>query len=106
MANHPKYVRYNGEEWSALYIDGKLDTVGDSYHSDERLAEILGVQEYDDDAFLRGGDGRSDVAQTLDELHTWQAQRDTKLAQAEELRARAAELEAEAKALRETARVR
>ena len=97
------YVRYQGEEWAALYIDGKLDTVGDSYLSDERIAQILGVEEHSDDAFLRGGNSRSDVAQTLDELHAYVNEREDKLARAAELRAQAAALEAEAATLRESA---
>lgn len=98
-----KYVRYNDEEWSALYIDGKLDTVGDAYHSDERIAALLGVEERDDSAFMQGGKNYSDVANTLDEVEAYAAKRDSKLSEAAALRARAAELEAEAASLVERA---
>jgi hypothetical protein len=94
-----KYVRYNEEEWSALYIDGKLSVVGDSYLSDEKIAELLGVEERDDDAFMQGGKNYSDVANTLAEVEAYAASRDAKLREAAALRARAEELEAEAKLL-------
>ena len=84
----PKFVRYTAEEWSALYIDGTLDVVGDSYLVDERIAELLGVEDQSSDAFLRGGNTREDVAQTLDELNAWVAaeevnEANTELAEAE-----------------------
>ena len=101
---HARFVRYQSEEWSALYIDGKLDTVGDSYHSDERIAQLLGVEEHgDDDAFMRGGNSYADVAQTLDELDSYVNSRTQLLAQAEALRAQATALEAQASSFREKA---
>ncbi len=95
-----RYVRYHAEEWSALYVDGKLDTVGDTYLSDERISQLLGVEEHeDDDSFLRGGNSRSDVAKTLEELETYAQTRNNKLQQAAALRAEAAKLEAQAASL-------
>jgi hypothetical protein len=103
MADHPKYVLYTGDEWSALYIDGKLDTIGDSYHSHDRIAELLGVVEHSDDAFLRGGNTREGAAHTLDELDAYVAERTALRSQAAELRRQAADLEARAAQLRERA---
>lgn len=94
-----KLVRYHGEEWSALYIDGKLDLVGDTYLTDERIAELLGVEEHYSDAFLRGGNQREDVAKNLDELKAYEDERNQKLQRAAEMRAEAKRLEAEANAL-------
>jgi hypothetical protein len=62
-------VRYTGEEWSALYVDGKLDIVGDSYLIDDRISELFGVTEYQDESFMQGGNDYGDVAPTLDALH-------------------------------------
>jgi TfoX/Sxy family transcriptional regulator of competence genes len=42
--NGQSLVVFQGEEWSALYIDGELDTVGDSYLVDERIASLVKVQ--------------------------------------------------------------
>jgi hypothetical protein len=52
-----KYVRYQGgNEWSALYIDGKLDKYGDHYIVDERIEELLGVEVRNSDAFVLDDD--------------------------------------------------
>lgn len=80
------------EEWAALYVDGKLDQVGDSYNTEERAFELLGVPQIHDDAFMRGQDKRRGVAQTLDEVAEYQTRREQGAARAEELRAQAAEL--------------
>ena len=88
-----KYVRYSGSsDWSALYVDGKLDKVGDHYYVDERIAELLGVETVDSDDFMMGGNYREDAAQTLEELEAYTRAREGKLETAEELRAKAAEL--------------
>lgn len=66
MTNHPKYVRYSGGgDWSALYIDGKLELANDHYLIDDRISQILGVTEISSDDFeLSNGE----IAQTLDEI--------------------------------------
>lgn len=94
-----KLVRYNDEEWSALYVDGKLDEVGDSYLIDDRIAELYGVETYSSDAFMRGGNTREGVAKTLDELREWEQNRDARQQEADRLRAEAEDLLARAKAL-------
>ena len=67
-----KLVRYTGsDEWSALYIDGKLDKVGDHYLIDERIQELVGVEVFDSNDFLLGGDSLSDVAETLEEIQKY-----------------------------------
>lgn len=39
------FVRFSGsEDWSALYVDGRLDKVGDHYLVDERIADFLNVE--------------------------------------------------------------
>jgi hypothetical protein len=87
-------------EWSALYFDGRLQTVGDSYHADEWIREHFGVVTVDDDAFMRGQGSRDGVAATLDQVAEYARERDARLARAAELRAEANRLLAEAEGLR------
>ena len=86
-------------EWAALYVDGRLDRVGDSYLADERAMEILGVEIVQDNAFLRGQSTREGVAQTLPEVAAYQRERAERLARARELRLSAAEAITEAERL-------
>lgn len=95
-----KYVIYQGDnEWSALYVDGTLDRVGDHYLVDERLRELLGVETVQSDDFMRGGDSREHVAPTLHDLYLWSENRDALHREAQALREQAAALEAQAVAL-------
>lgn len=55
-------------DWAALYKDGKLVRVGDSYLAEERALELLGVEIVHNDAFMRGQSRKDGVAQTLDEV--------------------------------------
>lgn len=84
------------DDWTAVYLNGNLVRVGDSYLADEWLQSRFGVKVVQDDAFLRGGNSRDGVAQTLDELAAYRAERD-------ERHATAARLRAEAQALLERA---
>lgn len=98
-------VRYNAEEWSALYVDGKLDRVGDAYLVDERVGEILGVQVISGDEgedFLRGGNTREDVAQTLTDISDWKSAQEAEASKAE-LLAQADALQTEVDRLRAAA---
>lgn len=101
-----KLVRYTGEsDWSALYVDGKLHTVGDHYLVDEAIQVLVGVEEHQSEDFMKGGNYSEDVAKSLDELNEWVAKRDHEVAEAsrEEKLAKAAELIAEAEKLRQEA---
>ena len=98
-----KLVRYRDEEWSALYINGELDTVGDSYLSDDRISELLDITEISDNAFLQGGDSYEDVAKTLEEVEAYslkQNEAEEILAEAEVLQLKAEELLRQAAELR------
>jgi hypothetical protein len=86
-------------EWSALYVNGVLETVGDHYLADERIRKIFGVAVVDSDDFLRGGNGRTDVARTVQDIAAYAMARDDRLRRAAELREQAVALEAEAAAL-------
>ena len=98
-------VRYTGsDDWSALYVDGKLDRIGDHYLIDERISELTGVTDYSSDDFLQGGDDRDSAAQTLEELNAWVARdkaetADEALQYAAELRRQADEAYAHAEQL-------
>lgn len=97
----PQLTIYSdGEETEALYVDGKLDRIGDGYWVQERANELAGIEVISDDAFWRGSNDRDKAAKTIDEIHAYAADRDSKLAQADELRRQAAELEAQAAAIR------
>jgi hypothetical protein len=93
-------VRYSGSsDWSALYVDGELDKVGDHYVIDERISALLQVDVRDSDAFMQGGNDYSDVAKTLDEIEQFETGQSAAeqlraelLAQAAILQAKAAEL--------------
>ena len=109
MAEPKNIAFYQGsEEWSALYVDGKLAHVGDHYWVQEQLLYELGVEVISSDDFLRGGDDRESVAQNLTELEAYSASREeheaqAELLEAESLEAEARSLEARAKELREAA---
>jgi hypothetical protein len=94
-------------DWAALYVDGRLETIGDSYVAEGRALALLGVKRVysdgpggDGDDCLRGGNGREGAAQTLGELEVFRAERverqraaALKRAQAEELRREADQLD-------------
>lgn len=94
-------VVYEGsEDWSALYIAGKLDMVADHYLVDERLREHFGVTTIQSDDFLQGGSQRGDVAKTLAEAEAYGSSSAKDHSQAEELEAQAAALLKQAAELR------
>lgn len=95
-----------GGEWSALYVDGKLERIGDHYLVKERAFELAKVQVIQDNAFLRGGDGierngdkTTAPARTLEEIETYRSQRDHDLRRATDNRAQAEILLASARAI-------
>lgn len=93
-----KLVRFVSEEWSALYINGQLDTVGDSYLVDERLEELLEVKHYDSDDYFLGNPVQSyaTAAKTLAEIETYQKEKLDAKVKAETLREEAKRLLEEA----------
>lgn len=90
---------HEADEWSAVYLDGHLVRVGDSYLADEWLRTHFGVATIQDDAFLRGQTSRDGVAKTLDELHAYASARRERMDRAAALRAEAKRLEEEAASL-------
>lgn len=97
MNDLPKLEVHHAEEWAALYINGKLDRVGDAYLATERIYEIVGVRYVQDDAFMRGQTHRDGVAKTLDEVREFAENREQRRRLAAEYRGRAAALEEYAK---------
>lgn len=55
-----------GEEWSALYVDGKLAHIGDSYLADEKIRQIAGVTQLDEGEFWDSVHHYEDAPQTLE----------------------------------------
>lgn len=105
MAEKKDIKLYEGsEDWSALYVDGKLEVIGDHYWVQEKLIQILSVEVYSSDDFLRGGNSRKEAAQTLEELEAFQALRAQAERDADALEFQARQLEDQAKALRESAK--
>jgi hypothetical protein len=88
------------DEWAALYVDGKLERVGDTYLAEERAFELLGVTTVQDSAFLRGQTSREGCAQNLDEVGAYRDARDTAIERARRLEAEAREALAMAEKLR------
>jgi hypothetical protein len=92
-------VYRGGGEWSALYVDGRLDKVGDHYLIDERVYEIAGVTVVVDDAFMRGQKYETHVAQTIADVDAYIEARDANVRLADEKRIAAQTLLAEARRL-------
>lgn len=95
-------VRYSNEiEWTALYVDGKLDTVGDSYLIDDRIAVLANVNEREGD-FTCGTNRREGVPGTLIELEDFLQEAEESARTQEQLlvESRIHELEAEVERLR------
>jgi hypothetical protein len=100
MNKNSELVVYSGSgEWSALYIDGKLDRVGDHYLIDERIRELYSVVTIHSDDFMRGGDQRSGVAIDLAEIRQYRQQREMNEAAARKMVEQAQELIDRAKEL-------
>lgn len=75
-------VRYSGsDDWSALYIDGKLDMVGDHYLIDERISSLMKVTVIDSDSFMLGRNFEYEVARTLNEIEKFDKVEKAKAAQ-------------------------
>lgn len=74
------------DDWAALYVDGNLVTVGDSYLAEEKAFELLGVKQIQDDSFMRGQTSSDGVAVTLAAVNEYRATRDAAEAKARELR--------------------
>lgn len=97
----PEMRVYIGDgEWSALYVNSQLDTVGDHYLSDERIRSIAGVVEVFSEDFMRGQNTREGVAKTVDEVEEYRTAREDRERRAEELEQQARELERQAAELR------
>lgn len=100
-----KYVVYQGsDDWSALYVDGKLHRVSDHYLIDEELRSLFGVETVQSDAFLLGDPhaSRSAVAPTLEAIEAFEQDLARRAASAAELRAAADRLLARAEAMEPT----
>lgn len=92
-----KLVRYTGDaDYSALYVDGVLDTFDTHSVVDRRIAELVDVETYNSNYFLLGGDSKDDVANTIAEIEQYTEAKHELEREAAELRRRADELMARA----------
>lgn len=96
MTTERKLEIHYADEWAALYVDGKLNRVGDIHNTEERAFELLGVRQVQDDAFMRGQSQRAGVATTVNEVDEYREWRDNGIAEAARLREEAAALLARA----------
>lgn len=97
--DEPKYVLFQiGEGWSALYVDGRLDQIGDTHNVEERIQQILGVA-WQESPVMDAVQQRNEAPPTLLELRRLEAEHEDRSRRAAELRAQAEALEAEAAAL-------
>ena len=94
-ASASKIEVHEDEEWSAVYLDGKLVRVGDSYLADEWIRTRFGVKTVQDNAFMRGQTMSEGVAKTLDEVQDYAKARQERLDRVATLRAEAQRLEDE-----------
>jgi hypothetical protein len=84
------------DEWSALYVEGVLTSVGDHYVVQEALLDILEISSEQSNDFMMGGNFRKDVANTVDEMLAYRRQREEREQRAADLRTRAQQLMREA----------
>lgn len=92
-----------GGEWTAVYLNGELQQVGDSYLADEWLAEHYGVEVIDDghqDCMI----DNHKAYRTLDEVTRIAVARVERETRAAELRAQADELTRQAQEVLDGAR--
>jgi hypothetical protein len=78
-----------GEEWTAVYLNGELQRVGDSYLADEWLQEHAGVVVVENSPCMLDSHR---AMPTLAEVRGTIIERDRKLAEAEKLRLDAIEM--------------
>ena len=94
-------VIYHGtEEWSAIYIGGKLVDYGDTYRIYEAVMAHLGIEVRDDDAWVSGGKDDTGVLRTLAEVDEFAQKRAARNSTAEMIERRARELEELARKVR------
>lgn len=85
-----------GDEWTAVYLNGKLQRVGDSYLADEWLQAHVGVVLVEDSVCMVDD---HHAYRTTEEVEAATLERDRKREVAAAYRAEAAELERRAKEL-------
>ena len=76
-------------EWTAVYLDGELQRVGDHYLANEWLQERCGVKVVDDDAFMLGDPFGKCIATSLEEVENYRRYREERRREAAILRERA-----------------
>lgn len=93
MAENRQVLIYTGDnEWSALYIDGELDTVGDHDVIQARIFGLFDIEHEFSNDFMRGGTDMDSVAQSLGAVALYKARREAAELEIRELKARITEL--------------
>ena len=96
-------IHYTGTGWAGLYVNGRLERVGDAYVAEEKAFEILGVKVVESDDFMLGQGTAAGAARTLGEIGDWRLAQTSKLKEAERMRAEALRLTKAAQALEDEA---
>jgi len=91
---------FGADEWSGLYINGKLEEVHDTYWVYEKLFHLLGINQEADDTFMLGQNTKDGVAKNLTEIYDYRLHMDAIEAEADKLEEMAAELRSKAQSLR------
>lgn len=85
---HNEYKIYQGSgEWSALYINGRLDYAGDHSNVEERIHELFEIEVECSDSFMLGNRNakRDDVAKTEAAIEAYDNMREGAQRRLEEL---------------------
>lgn len=80
---------HEGDDYSAVYIDGTLQQVGKTDNVIEWLLEYFGVSTVQDDAFMQGQLQRSGAAATLDQVKAYRDERQARITEAAAMREQA-----------------
>lgn len=97
MPDEIEFHRVAGDgDWTAVYLNGKLQRVGDSYLADEWLQSHVGVTVVEDSPCMLD---EHRAMKTLAEVQREVAEREQRAEEARKLREQAAELERQASLL-------
>lgn len=98
-------VKYTWDrQWSALYVKGLLDLQGDDQEVNQRIFEIIGLDERDDDSFLCGKEYPGNAAKTLEIIDDFRVRDQQAWVEAEALRVEAEKLLSRADEIMKTVR--
>lgn len=78
-------IHHSIGDWAAVYVDGKLERIGDTADMLEHALEELGVRMVWDSQFMLGQTKRDGAAKTLEEIEAYEIRRSQSHARLNEL---------------------